>query len=68
MWRRFLLIQNPVTETENLFVDFGSNAVADGTDLTLVPGAAVIFDVACPVDRVSVIAATTGHKFIMKEG
>jgi hypothetical protein len=68
IYRRFLFIQNPTTEIENLFVDFGATAVGDGTDLTLVPGAAVLFDVAVPIELISVIAATSGHKFIMKDG
>ena len=66
--RTFLLVQNPPTNTENISVDFGAVAVGDGTDLTLEPGAVVIFDSAVPHEYVSVIAATTSTKFIMKEG
>lgn len=66
--RNFLLIQNPPTEVENLSVDFDATAVGDGTDFTLEPGGAVIFDTLIPQGLVSVIAATTGHKFIVKEG
>lgn len=66
--RAWLLVQNPATETEPLYVDFGADAAVDGTDLTLAPGAAVVLDIHCPTGRISVNAATTGHKFIVKEG
>jgi len=65
--RAFLLIQNPENETENLFFSVDTTAVADSPSISLAPGDGVIFDQVVPTGAVSVIAATTGHQFTVKE-
>ncbi len=66
--RKFLWLQNPPSSSENVSFDLDGTAVGDGTDITLEPGAAIGFDTVVPTGAVSVIAATTGTKFIVKEG
>ena len=63
----YLFVQNPRAETETLRVDFGRTAVVDDA-WELGPGDAVEFTSATgiPSGIVSVVAATTGHKFILK--
>lgn len=68
--RQYLLIQNPSNAGEILFVDFTSNAsTTQGTCLELAPGAAISFEGSfCPTDKVTVNAATTGHKYVAYQG
>ncbi len=63
--RVYLLVQNPKTETETLFVSMSGTATSTGTSIGLERGEKLIFDHAVPIGAVSVIAATTGHKFVV---
>lgn len=67
--RQYLLIQN-IDAAEDLWVNFGTNAVSASAGSILVPAkSSLVFEhVACPTGRVSVVAATTGHKFTIKVG
>ena len=72
--RRFLRIENPPSATESLFVRYGGTAsvnssTPDSTELA--PGASDEYwsvggSGYVPGGLVSVIAATTGHKFVLK--
>lgn len=72
--RRFLRVENPPSATESLFVRYGGTAsvnssTPDSTELA--PGASDEYSSVggngyCPGGAVSVIAATTGHKFVLK--
>jgi hypothetical protein len=66
--RKGFLIQNPPTEIESLFVDFGI-AAAPGTAIELAPGQ--IFppngSPYVTTQSINVVAATTGHVYIAKE-
>lgn len=69
--RRLLLVQNHITETEPLSVNFGSGAASTSAagSYTLDPGGSLFLaGVDCPTDAVNVTAATTGHKFTAKQG
>lgn len=63
----YLFLQNPRAETETLKIDIAEPAV-DGHSWELGPGDALEFNAATgvPIGIVSVLAATTGHKFILK--
>lgn len=66
--RRYLLIQN--ISAEDLWVNFGVAAVADSPSV-LIPGAldaGLVFEAGfIPDGYLSVIGATTGNKFVIKE-
>lgn len=72
--RRFLRIENPPSATESLFVRYGGTAsvnssTPDSTELA--PGASDEYSAVggsgyIPGGLVSVVAATTGHKFVLK--
>lgn len=66
--RRFLQIQNPSTETEPLYYDFGVAATIATTSFELTPGQAALYDFAVPATAINVIATTMGHRFFVKEG
>lgn len=66
--RQILILQNPSTETEPLYYNFGSAADIEGTSPELAPGQTALFDIAVPTTTVHVIAATMGHRFYAKEG
>jgi len=67
--RKYLFIENPYTATETLWFSTVAAAVADSPSIALQPG-----DTwenpphFCPTGAVSVIAATTGHKWTAREG
>lgn len=72
--RNFLRVENPPSASESLFVRYGGTAstnsgTPDSTELA--PGASDEFPTGgsgyVPGGAVSVIAATTGHKFVIKE-
>ncbi len=67
--RKYLFIQNPITATETLFVNFGSPA-ASGTSYEIAAGGSLSLGVGSfvPTDAVNIVAATTGHVFVAKEG
>lgn len=67
--RKYLYLENPYTATETLWFSTTATAVADSPSIALQPG-----DTwenpphFCPTGAVSVIAATTGHKWTAREG
>jgi hypothetical protein len=73
--RHFLEIHNPTlkadgvtAETEALRFNFGADCTA-ANSFTLAPGATATYsaeDGVCPIEAVHVLAATTGHVFIIK--
>lgn len=74
--RQYVMIQNVDPDAaagEALWVNFGADAVVNGAGSILLRagGGSISFEGAraaiCPAGRVSVIAATTGHKFTCKE-
>lgn len=67
-FRRYLLIQNPSTAGESLFIATGSTA-ASATTVELLPGQSLVFETAFLVTAaVNVFAATTGHRFTFLVG
>lgn len=68
--RRYLLIRNPATETEPLYFNFTTTAVVTGQpSITLQPGEGFVMENSfISTELISVVAATTGHKFVAKEG
>lgn len=65
--RRYLLIQN-ISDT-TMWVNFGVTAVADQPSIQIVAGASLVFDHAfVPIGDISLMCATTGKKFVIKEG
>lgn len=67
--RRYLFVFNPPTATESLWIDFGTAAVKDQPSIELVAGASYVMEDMFVSDQaVNIIAATTGHKFVAKEG
>jgi archaellin len=73
--RRYLLVQNPLSATtqgiataESLFINFTTTAVAGEPSIELAPGDIFVMEgSAVSTELVSVIAATTGHKWTAKE-
>lgn len=72
--RIFLRVENPPSATETLYVCYDGAATTNATpnSTELLPGASDEFHNVggngyCPGGAVSVIAATTGHKFVIKE-
>lgn len=65
--RAYLLIQNLDT-SEDLWVNVAANAAVDTAgSIKIKPDTAWEPDF-IPIGRISVVAATTGHKFTIKEG
>lgn len=65
--RKYLLFQNQ--SAENMFLDFGINAVADVPAIRIPPGASFVMESSfVSGDSVHVIAATLGSKFTAKQG
>lgn len=67
--RRYLLIQAPSANTESLWVNFdGTAAVTSQPSIEFPPGLILIWDAGfVPSGAVSVIAATIGTPFVVKE-
>lgn len=67
--RQYLLVQN-IDATADLWVNFGADAAVNTAgSIQLKPAASIVFeDRITPSGRVSVVGATTGHKFTIKEG
>lgn len=66
--RKLLIVQNPNAAGEILYLEFNADATMSGNSLEFQPGEGYIFDMTVWTGSVSVIAFTTGHKYIMKEG
>jgi len=68
--RKWLFVQNPADAAEVLYVNIGADASTAGkVSIELAAGGSLSLEgTFCPVDRVSVTAATLGHAFICKEG
>jgi hypothetical protein len=66
--RKLLIIQNPSLSGETLCYAFATDATLDGFSIELGPGEGYIYDVSVPTQSVSIIAATIGHSYILKEG
>lgn len=68
--RTYLMCQNPITATETLFVNFDAAASTTAGSLELAPGGSVSFhgQSFVPTGAVNVTAATTGHRFVCKQG
>jgi hypothetical protein len=68
--RTWLVVQNPPSATEALYVDFGPNHLASTTLSTeLAPGGSISFVAGVvPSGQINVTAATTGHRFICFAG
>lgn len=66
--RKFLLIQNPTTASEALWLNFTDAAAVDAAgSVSLAPGGAMSFEGDfVPQNSVNVTATTTGHKFTVK--
>lgn len=68
--RQYLFIQN-VDDTNPLWVDFGKAAVTDQPSICIPALDVLEFSIAgtgvVPTASVNVIAATTGHPFVVKE-
>lgn len=63
--RRYLLIEN-VSASEDLWVDFGTAAVATQPSI-LIPVKTSWEPPFVPTGSVNVLAATTGHAYVVKE-
>ena len=67
--RNYLLIRNPVTATEDLWVSLVGTATAASPSIRLTPADFLIFECGfIATNAASVIAATTGHAFTCWEG
>lgn len=68
--RLFLSCQNPVTATETLFVNIGAAASTTGGSFEIAPGAYREFTGAglIPSGTINITAATSGHRFVCKQG
>lgn len=67
--RRYLLIQNKRSATESFWVDFDKLATTDSPSIEISPGVTMFWEETfVPRGVISVIAATTGTKFTIKEG
>lgn len=65
--RSYFFLQNPSTETESLWFSMDTTAVAASPSIELQPGQSYESGSTVSIGAVSVIAATTGHKFTAKE-
>lgn len=67
--RAYLMIQNPITATETLFVNIGTAASTTGGSIELAPGGSLTFhNNFIPTGIVYVTAATAGHRWLAKSG
>lgn len=66
--RKHLFIQNPSTAPGSLWFSTTDTAVQASPSIELLPGASAVTGSFVPTGAVSVIAATTGHAFTMREG
>lgn len=72
--RKYLLVVNPTVATENLYINFTAvaTAVTGATTLTssipIAPGGSYTMTGFISTEIVNVIAASTSHSFVAKEG
>lgn len=69
--RRYLVCQNPIAATEPLFVNIGAAAGAANGSIELAPGGSWSLGPSltwAPTEAVFVYAATSGHRFVCKQG
>jgi hypothetical protein len=68
--RKYLLIVNPLSATETLYFNFTTTAVAASPSIALAAGDSYESDGSgfVSTEALSVIAATTGHAYILKVG
>lgn len=69
--RRYLFVYNPRSTAggNSLWIDFGTAAVKDQPSIEIEPGASFVQEDMFVSDQaVNIIGATTGHKFVAKEG
>ena len=67
--RAYLSCQNPITATETLFVNAPGDAGLTNGSWELAAGGSITFHTGfIPTGPVSVLGATTGHRFICKQG
>lgn len=65
--RQYIIIQN--ISVENLWIDFGVDAVQDKPSIRLEPGDSFVMeDEFISTDSIHIIGATAGSKFVAKEG
>lgn len=65
--RRYLYVQN--ISNEILWVNFGIAAVQDQPSIKMTAGSVLAYEgTFVPVESVSIVGATTGSKFVAKEG
>lgn len=65
--RRYFEFQNLSTET--MYINFGATATSESNSFRILAGAEWIpMSNFCPTGSVSILAATTGGKFVAKEG
>lgn len=65
--RKYLLVQNPSSATESLWVNFGAAATVGQPSIEIAAGTALVLSSFIPSQTITVIAATTGHAFTAKE-
>ena len=67
--RSYLFCQNPIAATEPLLINAPGVAGATNGSYELAAGGSITFDNSfVPKGAVSAFAATTGHRFVCKEG
>lgn len=68
--RTYLMCQNPITATETLFVNLDGAASTTAGSIELAAGGTMSFHGSSfiPTGPVTVTAATTGHRFVCKQG
>jgi len=67
-FRRYILIQNPSTMTEPLFINFGS-AAASATTIEISVGQTLVFESSfMTIEAINVYAASTGHRYTIMVG
>lgn len=62
--RKSILVQNPTSEIESIYLNPTGTATAGGDSIELAPGGIATF---VTTQAISVLAATTGHKVVAKE-
>jgi hypothetical protein len=67
--RKYLLVQNPTDGAESFWFSADATAVAASPSVEVAPGVTLTFEGSfVPSSAISVIAATTGTAFTIKEG
>lgn len=66
--RKYASVTNPIDAAESLWVNDAGTATAASPSYELAPGDEWSTDDFVPTNAISVIAATTGHAFIAREG